>query len=382
MTFRGKTVSDVLSAHKGIGPGFDFLRFGLAIFILYAHTRFIMGASDTKGMLQATQMMPETQILAQVSVLAEMKKRLYVMTVPMFFVLSGFLVTGSAQRLGRVVPFLGFRVLRILPALCVEVTLSAIVLGIGFSTLTFGDYVRDPSFWHYFGNILGINWFRLPGVFAANPSDLVNVNLWTLPAEFYCYLFMALAIPLRLIQRRRLFLALFGLASLVLFWASLTQGYGIRPSVWSAPAIVYCFFVGVVLFQWRDRIRLNLGLFLLALGLVLGSFLRPELAFFTALPLSYLVVWLGCNPRLALPFLKGRDYSYGLYLYGFPITQAILALSPGIGRPALFATALGLTLGVAALSWHLIEKPFLRLKRGLPGAPATPPVAALVPASS
>ena len=47
----------------------------------------------------------------------------------MFFALSGFLVTGSALRTGRLVPFLGLRVLRLLPALFVEVTLSAIILG-------------------------------------------------------------------------------------------------------------------------------------------------------------------------------------------------------------------------------------------------------------
>ena len=75
--------------------------------------------------------------------------------VPAFFALSGFLVTGSALRLRATVPFLTFRFLRILPALFVEVTLSALVLGPLFTRLPLAHYFSDPQFMRYFGNIAG-----------------------------------------------------------------------------------------------------------------------------------------------------------------------------------------------------------------------------------
>ena len=138
--FQGDKVSSILEKNKGMGPGFDFIRLGFAIFILYAQTRFALGADGTSDLFRATQMMPKngTQEPHTLSFISDIKARLYVLAVPMFFALSGFLVTGSAIRLGSVKKFLIFRLLRILPALCTEVSLSAVFLGLFFSNLTLG----------------------------------------------------------------------------------------------------------------------------------------------------------------------------------------------------------------------------------------------------
>ena len=341
------------------------MRLSLAVLIFYAHTKFALGSFGTADLFDATPMRPGLQVpsLVAVPLISEIKARLYVLAVPMFFALSGFLVTGSAIRLGSVGRFLEFRLLRIFPALLVEISLSAFLLGILFSNLPIRDYLASPMFWRYFGNIIGENWFWLPGVFSENPSPLVNANLWTLPAEFDCYLIMAGLMATGLVLRRKIFLACFGIATLGLIVASLATGYGVRTSVWSIPAVVYCFFTGVVFFQWREKIPLNFGWMAVSVLWVLLTFRSASLCFLVPIPLTYIVVYLGCNPRLAMPFMKGRDYSYGIYLYGFPITQAVVAAYPGIGRFALFPTALAVTLLFAALSWHWIEKPFLRLKR-------------------
>ena len=63
-------------------------------------------------------------------------------------------------------------------------------------------------------------------------------------------------------------------------------------------------------------------------------------------------------PRLA----RKPDYSYGLYVYAFPIQQTVVRLVPDIAPPLLFAAAFALTLAVAAVSWHALEAPALRLK--------------------
>ncbi len=72
------------------------------------------------------------------------------LVLPMFFCLSGFLVAGSLARTKTLISFIGFRVLRIVPALCVEVTLSALVLGTIFTTLPAREYFSSIEFFKYF----------------------------------------------------------------------------------------------------------------------------------------------------------------------------------------------------------------------------------------
>ena len=57
------------------------------------------------------------------------------------------------------------------------------------------------------------------------------------------------------------------------------------------------------------------------------------------------------------------DLSYGVYLYAFPVQQLlVLHFAPNLTPLRLFLAATVITCGLAALSWHLVEEPFLRLK--------------------
>ena len=69
-----------------------------------------------------------------------------------------------------------------------------------------------------------------------------------------------------------------------------------------------------------------------------------------------------------IPVINTGDYSYGIYLYGYPITQAVLAAAPTLrGQQLLTFCASGtLTFLFAALSWHIIEKRMLATKSRLP----------------
>jgi len=177
------SVGDVMRANGGAGPGFDLLRLLLALAIFFSHSFFTSQGDD--GSLWLSPARPLLMAL-----------------VPMFFGLSGFLVTGSAMRTQSLRVFMTFRILRIVPALMTEVVLSAVILGALLTTLPLQDYYTSSEVHQYFGNIIGWIRFALPGVFVDNPMPgLVNVNLWTLKPEFACYAVMAGIIVTVLIRR-------------------------------------------------------------------------------------------------------------------------------------------------------------------------------------
>lgn len=118
------TIAARYFAAEGRPRGFDYLRFYLAVSIVVWH------AVEINNGRQA-----ETEIWNS------MIRPIIGMILPMFFALSGFLVAGSLTRSETIVSFLYLRVIRIFPALVVEVTLSAIVLGSLFTTHWFVDYI-------------------------------------------------------------------------------------------------------------------------------------------------------------------------------------------------------------------------------------------------
>lgn len=373
---RGEPIGAVLARHRGVGPGFDLLRILLAIVIFYGHTRWIAGTGgmslDTVAQV-AAQTSLNGGLGATTGVAQEwsgITRPLWLGLVPAFFALSGFLVTGSALRLRSTPTFLAHRSLRIFPALIVETMLAAVIIGPLLTLLPLAAYFEAPQFARYFGNIVGAVWYVLPGVFAGNPvPHIVNVNLWTLPSEFYCYLLMAAAMLTRLVYNRALLTTLFVAATAGLVIAQAATGMSSPHGPFPMHVVVYYFFVGVMFYQWKDRIPASVELFVGAVVLAYATLFFPALTYVTPVFLVYAVVAFGLIPLPKFRLLASGDYSYGVYLYGFPIAQALVAVFPEtfIGRPwVLIPVALVLTLVFAAGSWHLIEKHALAAKRLLP----------------
>jgi peptidoglycan/LPS O-acetylase OafA/YrhL len=57
------------------------------------------------------------------------------------------------------------------------------------------------------------------------------------------------------------------------------------------------------------------------------------------------------------------DLSYGIYVYAFPVQQSVAAIWPGVHPLLMLAIAFPVTYGLAFVSWRLIERPALALKR-------------------
>lgn len=91
----------------------------------------------------------------------------------------------------------------------------------------------------------------------------------------------------------------------------------------------------------------------------------------TTLWLGYIVFWMAYVKIPALNGLKKlSDTSYGIYIYHWAVLQTVYYFSRkdgGAGMDAwtLMAIALPITVILAWLSWHLIEKPMLKKKVSL-----------------
>ena len=377
----GDTFASVLLRYRGNGPGFDYLRIVLALVIFAGHAKWAAGLAGMaidqvvrKAEMTASHVVTATvDGVLQVTAWSGAGKPIKLALVPMFFALSGFLVAGSALRLRRTTTFLAHRVLRIFPALVVEVALSALILGILFTTMPLASYFSDPQFLEYLLNAVGDISYTLPGVFTHNPvRHIVNVNLWTLPSEFYCYLAMAGLMMTRLVYHRRLYTGLMLAITLVLATAHAMTGISSPLGPFPGHVIVYYFLFGVLFFHWKDHIRADLKLFVLSAVASYITLMFDALVYLAPRPVAYMTLYVGLIPFPKNRFLSSGDYSYGIYLYGFPITQSLVALWPqwftgGTHQfLALLACAATLTTLFSVGSWHLVEKRALALKNRLP----------------
>ncbi len=370
----GDTFEAVLRRYRDVGPGFDLLRMVLALLIFVGHAKWASGLSGMDLQQVASQAAHTAGAgVLQVTAWSGWSKPVKLALVPMFFSLSGFLVMGSAARLRATSTFLAHRALRIFPSLVVEVLLSAFALGLLFSTVPLHNYFTDPQFFQYLLNAAGDISYSLPGVFAHNPVPyIVNVNLWTLPSEFYCYLVLALLMVTRLAYHKGAFTALMVVLTLVLALLHARTGLSNPLGPFPAHVVVYYFLCGALFFHWRTHIPARLSWFALSLPLSYGLLMFDPLVYLAPMAVVYMTLFVGLLPVPRFRLLASGDYSYGMYLYGFPITQALVAWRPlwfAGSRPhfaALLLVATALTAVFAAFSWHGIEKRALALKRHLP----------------
>jgi peptidoglycan/LPS O-acetylase OafA/YrhL len=377
------TIDSALAESKGIGKGFGHLRLALAAAILFDHcftlstgSAVVIGTGLAQSSAESASQTVAFDPVAWFRFVFLHKHNpdghFALMLVPMFFALSGFLVTGSAYRTKTVTRFLAFRAIRIVPALFVEVSLSALLLGPILTIVPLSKYFSDPQFYEYFGNIIGRVRYSLPGLFLSNPyAGIVNGNLWTLPAEFYCYLIIGTLMVLGVLFRPAVFSVILSLALTVfiVFEGWFRDNSASDVQHYTATAVVF-FFCGSLFFQKKELVPLNKWLFLFCAGLVYVSVVSTPtihrwLEYGNLIALTYFTVYIGFLALPRIPVLLSGDYSYGMYLYGFPIEQSLVAIfDPLRGHPFyLLGAALPLTMIFAMLSWHFFEEPAMALKQ-------------------
>lgn len=286
-------------------------------------------------------------------------------SVALFFGISGLLIARSFERRLSMVHFAVSRVMRLFPALFFVLSLT-VAAGAVFTRLPTIDYIADPRTWSYVPSNLTLAklQYSLPGVFEDNPFGTeINGSLWTLIFEVGCYVgVVALGLVGGL---RKPSLALASMVAIILFhvgspWLHDRMGSELRPIphiVLQFADLTYPFMLGTFAYVWRDRLRLS-GWAALVLWLPV-MFISPGalMESWIVLALIYSAFWVGFVPKgKLLAYNKLGDYSYGVYIYAFPVQQALVHVMPDMTTQANIAWAFPITLLGAVASWMLVER--------------------------
>ena len=342
---------------------FNLIRFVAASLVLFTHSFVLSTGSENAEPLRTT-----------------LGTTFGTIAVDVFFVASGFLVTGSLLGRKNIADFLYARIVRIYPGLLVAIALTVAVLGAAFSQMRLSAFLGNPETVRYIikdstlvSGVAG----RLPGVFEHTPyKGAVNGSLWTLPYEVWMYAILAImwliagsAGPMREKSLKYVVLGAAALGTVVVtanilgisafsgVHGHLTQQYAMH-----LPAM---FFVGSAFYLWRDRVVLSGSAFAICAATVfVSTYNRSAFAICYQLLLGYIVLYLAYIPSGWIrEFNRIGDYSYGMYIYAFPIQQIIASLIPGVSPLVMLMLSFPASLVLAALSWHLIEQHALRLKK-------------------
>lgn len=265
------------------------------------------------------------------------------------------------------------RFLRLVPALTVVLILSVLVLGPITTSLSWQDYFGNIQTWRYFYNLnlLDINTqFTLPGVFQEIPHpNSVNGSIWTLPFETWMYVMTAtfyciqqiIVFKYPTLKKVLSYLTLISI-SLLLIYAGHYFQQSEKYQHYDILLFVSTFFIGANFYNLRKHIHLNwwvMALLLAGVPWLNSSLIAP---LYLPVTIVYSVLTLAYLPQgFIRKYNALGDYSYGLYIYAFPVQQSLSYwLGPDFIMMIILSTAI--TLPLATLSWHFIESPALRLK--------------------
>lgn len=331
---------------------FDFLRLVLAVVVLLSHSFFLSLPNDFWN---------------RVSFIGSWGG----FAVNHFFFLSGFLIAASWMSSRSTADYIFKRVRRIYPAFLIMAVICAFViaplasqgkLSLRNATWTIESIIRTLTLHGFYSN----------QAFVGTRSEgTINGSVWTVRYEFLCY-FLVLAFGLLGILKRPRILLTVG-CLFVLWWifphlgapTSAIGRLGIRAFGKDDRfgRFATCFTVGMVFFVFRERIPRSFAVAVgLSLLLVAQIFLLPSSPYvvgflLSAYPILYLAYasWLPCQG-----FGKLGDFSYGVYIWGWPVQAILIMRFPALTTGALFVSSGFISVLLGAASWHLVEKHFLK----------------------
>lgn len=301
--------------------------------------------------------------------------------VPVFFFISGFLISASWERNSDLKTYAVNRFLRLYPAFVGVVLFSLISLFIFFEPATDRNNLLQLSFW-LLTQLMILPW--TPEFLEGYGTGSINGSLWTIPVEVTFYVLIPFIYMLiRKMNKPNVVLLTivilsFSVQYLIYMLHPDTTTLVLASKILKATAIpwvgMFCF--GILAQRNIERIYPIVAgkFFVFAIIFIILALISDYLPLYPLLKgysnsmgiVNYLAT---CALVLSTAYsgrsisdkiLKRNDISYGVYVFHMPVIN--IFVQNGIGGNTGFMMVLGLTIVLACLSWFLIEKPALGLK--------------------
>lgn len=342
---------------------FDFIRFVAASFVIIAHSFQLIGLVEPKSNSWMT---------------------LGYLGLAIFFITSGFLITKSWDQDRIIKLFIWKRFLRIIPGLIFASIIVTLIIGPIVTTFSLFDYFFNIQTYRFFffsiffpaWNLIPFD--NLPGVFINNPvSGLVNGPLWTLVYEAGMYLLVIIFGIIGILHKKIIMIPLIFISYVVLI---IMRNYSNLVSVFIpinlidflpvvTPIIIFfCFFFTASLFYFYNKNNTySIKIFLILTTVFIITSFTTTYQFFSIITLPYMILFIAHQkiPHLN-NFGKYGDFSYGMYIFAFPIQQTIVLFFPGLNIIYYIAMCFLFTFPLAYISWNFIESKALSWKKNLP----------------
>jgi peptidoglycan/LPS O-acetylase OafA/YrhL len=350
----GPRLDPIDAQQKLRSNNFDFLRLLLASVVALFHISVLSGAAELRWM----NLLPGT------------------LAVQCFFVISGFLIFMSYERSSSIRTYVEKRIRRIAPAYVLAVVGAAFLLAT-MSELSVGEYFSNAGTWRYLVYNLALANFKapdLPGVFPGNLENDINGSLWTIKIEVGFYILVPALVWL--VRRHGYRSVLGAVIALSMVWrfgfdhlSEVTGSDFYGKLAIQLPGQLSFFAGGAWSYYRLCEGRLPAPIWAVA-GVVSwvtasGPWWEVIAPFAVAAVVSCVAL---ANWRLPQAARWG-DFSYGVYIYHFPIAQTCIALGMFASSAWLgFAATICLLALISVASWNFLESPMLskgkaRLKR-------------------
>jgi peptidoglycan/LPS O-acetylase OafA/YrhL len=329
---------------------FDFLRLFAAVCICFTHSFYLLQQENAEPLSKLTNSYFDFSIIG----------------LSIFFTISGYLIYHSAST-SSLKQFAWKRLLRIQPLLIVMCLVLVIAGGIWLTSLSKLQYFSTIETYTYFRNILPIfgAQFTLPQVFINNIGESgVNGSIWTLVVEERLYAIIALFFVFknyRDIIFRYIIIAvnIIYLAHIFIFDNTLIPYLNGRHIIYMLMflngALMYN--VKVNFFQYAKQWLI----WLVAIVFLIITIKIPAIQKSIFIPF---IILLFAHKQLPLNKAgKWGDFTYGVYLFSFPVQQIIIFITKNQIKPyTLFALTMLICFPIAIISWHFFEKKILQYK--------------------
>ena len=281
-----------------------------------------------------------------------------------FFIISGFLIAKSFEFSLTTKDYILRRIKRIFPAYLFVILISAFFLFF-VSSKSAAEYFFNGQFWRYLlANLSFQNYFEpcLPGVFETHEICAINGALWTIKIEEAFYL--SLPIFYWLFQKKyinfNMLIVITYVVSIVYFNYFIAQNnYRIAKQL---PGAFSFFSVGILFYRNFDFLfkRKHLIIIPSLLLFILEQFVL-EIQVFKPIAFGFMVFYLAYSFKFLNNFSRYGDFTYGIYIYHFPLIQVFIHFGLFDIYPPLFMFVFTIisVLILAILSWNYIELAFL-----------------------